>query len=106
MYKKVNFSKSSVSVRSVERGETIEERLARRMLAGEELESIVNEGGARSPLNYSEAGDGVSAETDIRTDRFEVALDAMTANSKRKNVAKSADMKVVKDESDNSEDVA
>ena len=33
-------------------------------------------------MNYSERKDGVLPETDIRTDRFDVALDAMDKASK------------------------
>ncbi len=108
MYKKVKFEKSCFNVRNVEVGESIEVKIARRLLAGEDTEESLADG--RVGLMYNESGDGVSAETNIRTDRFEVALDAMTKNSERKNVAKRAEMKIVKDEAetadDNNNDVA
>ena len=102
MYKKVNFEKTCFNVRNVEVGESIEVKIARRLLAGEETEESLSDG--RVGVMYNESADGIPAETNIRTDRFEGALDAMTKNSERKNVAKRPEMKVVKDDAETAED--
>lgn len=56
-------------------GDTIEVKVAKLMTAKEPI-------GDNAPLNYSERKEGVLPETDIRTDRFEVAQEAMTNAAK------------------------
>lgn len=59
--------KTSISVNNSYESESIEEKMRRAVMAGEPIEAI-------SPMIFTERKDGVRPETDIRTDRFEVAL--------------------------------
>lgn len=52
-------------------GESLEEKIRRVMSTGEPVEAV-------SPMYYTERKDGVKPETDIRTDRWEIAQKAMT----------------------------
>ena len=83
--------------KSVE-GETIEMKIERIVVNKEPITD-------GSPSIYTERKDGVQAGYNIKTDRFEIALDAMTAVAKsdigkRDNVAK---MNIVKTEEKNGE---
>lgn len=51
-------------------GETIEQKVERIMSNGEAIEDV-------APLIYTERADGVQPQYDIRTDRWDVAIDAM-----------------------------
>lgn len=61
-------------------GERIEEKVSRAVNNKEPIEDT-------APIIYQERKDGIRPEFDIRTDRFEIAIDAMTA-VKRSKVAK------------------
>ncbi len=93
MYKTPKYRKSAIKVNESVEGETLETKLERIM---ENKEPIVGE----APLIYTEPKDGVMAGYDIRTDRFEVALDAI-GKIDRSNAAKrerKAKLEVVKEE--------
>lgn len=100
MYKKVNYVKS-VYEREYTEGETIEQKIRRITNNNDPIKD-------GAPLVYTERKDGVKPEYDIRTDRFDIALDAMDKVS-RTNIAKrEARMNIVKDtegESSNGTDV-
>lgn len=51
-------------------GESLEDKVRRTMLSGAPIEAI-------SPMVYTERKEGVRKDTDIRTDRWEVAQNAM-----------------------------
>lgn len=99
MYKKVNYIKSDIgSVEKVE-GETIEQKIERIM----DNKEPITDG---APEIYTERKDGVIAAYNIRTDRFEIACEAMSkvekmTSAKREEKAKVKDeptkMEVVKE---------
>lgn len=62
---------TSIRVNESYEGESIEEKIEKMLANNEPLESI-------SPMIYTERKDGVLPEYDIRTDRFEIAREAMT----------------------------
>lgn len=70
MYKKIKSTKTSLNVNEAYEGEPIEEKI-KRILNNKEP---ISDG---APLIYTERKDGVLPAHDIRTDRFEVAIDAM-----------------------------
>lgn len=94
MYKKnVEYSKTSLKVNQAVEGETIEQKVERVTVNKEPIKD-------GAPLIYTERKDGVQAGYDIRTDRFEVAIEAMdyvakSVQAKRDNNAK---MKIIKDD--------
>ena len=69
-------TKSSLRINNSVEGETIEMKM-RRITDNKEP---IKDG---SPLVYTERKDGVLPAYDIRTDRFEIAIDAMDKVSKR-----------------------
>lgn len=70
MYKQNLAKKSSLKVNKSTEGETIEEKV-RRIVNNKEP---IKDG---APLIYTDRKDGVLAGTNIRTDRFDVAIDTM-----------------------------
>lgn len=83
MYKTIKRLNTDIASNKSYPGETIETKLARLMLNGE---STID---TKITLMYNERGEGVPVETDIRTDRFEVAVETMdkmsrTQTAKRK----------------------
>lgn len=70
MYKKNKINRSKMVVNEGYHGETIETKIRRLMTVGEPLEAEVE------PI-YMERNEGVKAAYDIRTDRFEIAAEAM-----------------------------
>lgn len=70
MYKKNRITGTSLKVSVVTEGETIENKI-RRITNNEEP---ITDG---APLVYTDRKDGVRPEHDIRTDRFEIAVEAM-----------------------------
>ena len=95
MYKIPKFSKTSIEVNKSVIGETIETQVERLVNNRENIS-----GG--SPLIFTERKDGVLAEYNIRTDRFEVAIDAMDKVSKSYKARREskADIKVVNNDED------
>ncbi len=94
MYNKPKFTQTKLSVNNELQGETIEQKIVR-ILNNKEP---IKEG---APLLYTERKDGVLAGYNIRTDRFEIALDATTQMAKshlakRETRAKEAETKVIK----------
>lgn len=75
MYKRLSKTKTRLKVNKSFLGETIEEKM-RRILNNKEP---IADG---APTLYTERKDGVNPETDIRTDKFEVAVEAMDAAHK------------------------
>lgn len=69
MYKIPKFQKTNIVSESSTEGETIENQIAKALSEGSKL-------GDNKPLIYTERKEGVRAETNIRTDRFEVAIEA------------------------------
>jgi heterodisulfide reductase subunit C len=74
-YKTPKIAKTLVNGVAKEYGETIEEKVERVVNNGEPIED-------GAPNVYTERKHGLMAEHDIRTDRWEVATDAMDAVQK------------------------
>lgn len=72
MYNAKKADKTTMKVNNGYIGETIEKKV-RRIVNNKEP---ITDG---APLIYTERKDGVQPEFDIRTDRFEIAIDAMDA---------------------------
>lgn len=70
MYKKITPSKTNLTVNKSLQGETIEQKI-RRILNNKEP---IHDG---APIIYTERKNGVEPQYDIRTDRFEIAVEAM-----------------------------
>lgn len=73
--KTVVMIKGNVQINESQEGETLEQQIERMLTNKEPL-------GEGQALIYTERKDGVRAETNIRTDRWEVAIDAMDKVSK------------------------
>lgn len=69
MYKKTQRSKTTLIVNTAYEGETLEKKIRRI----ENNKEPISDG---APITYTERKDGVKPEYDIRTDRFEIAIDA------------------------------
>lgn len=80
MYRPSKAKASSIKVNEAYVGETIESKVSRILNNGEPIKD-------GAPRIYTSREDGVRPEYDIRTDRFEVAIDAMDAVS-RAHIAK------------------
>lgn len=70
MYKKHKATKTTLRVNKAYEGETIEQKVNRIVNNKEPIKD-------EAPLIYTERKDGVRPEYDIRTDRWELAVDAM-----------------------------
>lgn len=70
MYRKKVFIVSKMPGNKGVEGETIESRIKRMVSNGEPI-------GDAAPMRYTERKDGVLAESDVRTDKFDVALENM-----------------------------
>lgn len=86
--KHLNISENTTSIdrNTSYEGETIENKIERIVNNNEPI-------GDGAPLIYTERKDGVKAEYNVRTDRFEIAIDGMDAvskslRSKRDNIIK------------------
>lgn len=86
---KVN-SSTSLNVNESYEGETIEQKMKRVVSTGEPITD-------GAPIIYTKRTDGVLAEFDIRTDRWDIAVEAMDAVSKS-NIAKRIDFHSRKEE--------
>lgn len=71
MKKGVKNYKTTIEVDELELGESIEDKMKRVTQSNEPIKNV-------APLIYTERKDGVLPECDIRTDRFEVAMNAMS----------------------------
>lgn len=90
--KNIKYEKSGLKINNSTQGETIEQKVERIL----DNKEPIKDG---APLIYTDRKDGVQAGYNIRTDRWEVAVDAMdkvakTKAAQRENRAK---MEVVKD---------
>ena len=102
MKKRYIQTKSTLNVREVVVGESIEDKVRRI----ENNKEPITDG---APLVYTERKDGVQEAYDVRTDKWEVALNAMDAVTKsklakRKEQLKDID-KVVKDKDGETESI-
>ena len=68
--KAVYFNKSRLKTTEAFEGESLEEKIRRVTETNAPIEAV-------SPMYYNERKDGVQAGTNIRTDKFDVALKAM-----------------------------
>lgn len=96
-YKKTPIRSNRLKINNSTQGETLELKLER-MIAGKE--PITN----GAPIIYTDRKDGVKPEHDVRTDRFEMAIDAQdkmskAVHAKRDAFAKSKNKKDGKPES-------
>lgn len=94
MYKYKTSTRTSLNINNSTEGERIEQKVERVTVNKEPIKD-------GAPLIYTERADGVIAGYDIRTDRFEIALDAMdnVSKSHRAKRENKAEMSIVKDES-------
>ena len=76
MYTTPNFNTTSIKRNEATSGETIEEQVRRYMSNNEPIT------GGMKNLTYTERKDGVLPGYNIRTDRWEIALDGMNAVEK------------------------
>lgn len=86
MYKQNKITRTSIEVNATVTGETIETKIERIVNNKEPITD-------GAPVIYTERKDGVMAGYDIRTDRFDIALDAMDKVA-RSNFAK-RDAKII-----------
>ena len=70
MYKAPKFQRTSLKVNESYEGETIEQKIRRVTQNKEPIKDS-------APLIYTDRKDGVKPQTNIRTDRFEIAVEAM-----------------------------
>jgi hypothetical protein len=92
MYKIKNYSSTSIELNQSVEGETIEQKIERVTTNKEPIKD-------GAPLIYTERKDGVQAGYNIKTDRFEIAVEAMDKVTKS-NLAQrehKAKLEVVKD---------
>jgi hypothetical protein len=92
MYKKPEYNKTTLKVNQSLEGETIEQKIERVTTNKEPIKD-------GAPLIYTDRNEGVLAGYNIRTDRFEIAVEAMdkiqkSETAKRESKAK---MEVVTD---------
>lgn len=89
MYKVSKPRKSTITVNESYIGERIEEKIERIM----QNKEPISDG---APLIFTERKDGVLPEYDPRTDRFEVAIDAMDKVASSKRAKREERLKAVK----------
>lgn len=70
MYKQTSFKKTSIKLNTALEGETIENKIERIVNNKEPIKD-------GAPILYTERAEGIRASTNIRTDRFEIAIDGM-----------------------------
>ena len=75
MYRTIKANKTKIELNKSYDGETIENKVRRIMSSKEPIKD-------GAPLIYTDRSEGVVAATDIRTDRFEIAIEAMDKVSK------------------------
>ena len=77
MYKKIKATATTIKVNDGYEGETIEQKVQRIRSNKEPIKD-------RAPPVYTERKEGVRADTNIRTDRFELAVEATGKITKHK----------------------
>lgn len=70
-FRKMTTSRQRLNTTEEFNGESIEQKVRRTMESGAPIEAI-------SPMLYTERKEGVRADTNIRTDKWDVAQQAMT----------------------------
>ena len=93
MYKKPNFKQTSIVSNDSVEGESIETKIERMMNNKERIENT-------APLIYTERSEGIGAAFNIRTDRFEIAVEAKDKIHKSAIARReaNANMKVIKND--------
>lgn len=91
MYNTNELTITTIEVNEGADGETIEQKVERLMHNKEPIQAI-------SPIIYTDRKDGVLPQYNIRTDRFGLAVDAMTGVSKSNTARRDNALKVVKEE--------
>lgn len=93
MYKQNRMQDTSIDIENTILGESIEDKMER---------IINNKEGIKdgAPLIYTERKDGIQAGYNIRTDRFEVALDAMNTIDKSNKAKREEKGKVIQMDGD------
>lgn len=87
MYKQTPIKKTTLKVNNAYQGETIEQKISR-ILNNKEP---ITDG---APLIYTERKDGTNPAYDIRTDRWEIAVDAMDKVNKSKQAQREQRLKL------------
>lgn len=93
MYKKnIQYATTQLNINNSVQGETIEQKVDRIINNGEPIKD-------GAPLIYTERKDGVLPGYNIKTDRWEIAVDAMDKVAKAKTAQREnrAKMEIVKD---------
>jgi len=100
MYEQPKYSQGQLNINNGVPGETLEQKIER--IVSGEGETKQGDG---APLLYTERKEGIRASTNIRTDRFEVAIDATDkiARSYKARREERAEMKIVKKDENESE---
>ena len=93
MYNVKNYSNTTIKINSSMEGQTIEQKIERITNNKETIKD-------NAPLIFTERSEGVKAGYNIRTDRFEVAIDAMEKieKSKKANSENKAEMRIVRED--------
>lgn len=78
MYKQNKMSKTTLRVNDSTEGETIEMKVDRILNSGEAIKD-------GAPMIYTERKEGVIPEYDVRTDKWDVAIDGMDKVSRARN---------------------
>lgn len=94
MYKKNPFHKTGITLNKGVEGETLEQKIERIVNNNEPIQD-------GAPIIYTERKDGVLASYNIRTDRFEIALDATDKIQKSYTARREERGKVIEMEHDN-----
>lgn len=86
MYKNIGeYPKNKLVVNKTKQGEPLETKIERMVNNKEPMKG-------EAPLIYTERKDGVQPAYDIRTDRFEIAIDASTKIAKSYNARRKEDL--------------
>jgi len=88
MYKKTKANRTKLQVNNSYEGESLEEKLHRITNNKEPIKD-------GAPIIYTERKDGVQPAYNVRTDRFEIAVDAMSKVQKTKMAQREERGKVV-----------
>lgn len=91
MKRGVKFNKTTIKTNFLESGESIEQKMRRVTTTNEPIDNV-------APMIYTERKQGVLPECDIRTDRWDIAQEAMGAvaksyAAKREELAKATETK-------------
>ena len=96
MYKLNKIQETALRVNDSFEGETIEKKIRRIMLQNEPITD-------GAPRIYTERKDGVKPEYDIRTDRFELAVDGTDYITKNKIAERENRLRVIKGNEESSD---